>query len=60
MTILSLSTDKVNMHARHETALIRILAQLTAESSKQKDVSNGKHMKASLLRCKTTECPNRL
>ncbi|CAM9185901.1 unnamed protein product [Ectocarpus fasciculatus] len=35
VTILELSTEKMNMHARHETELNKMLSQISTESSKQ-------------------------
>lgn len=39
VTILSLSTEKMDMHTRHEEDLSRWLSQLSAESSKQTQVT---------------------
>lgn len=39
VTILELSTEKMNMHARHETELNKMLSQISTESSKQTSVS---------------------
>lgn len=39
MTILSLCTDKVNMHSRQEQEFLRLLTQLSTEESKQANVS---------------------
>lgn len=40
VTILELSTEKMNMHTRHENDLNKMLSQLSTESSKQTNVSN--------------------
>lgn len=40
VTILELATEKMNMHARHENDLNKMLSQLSTESSKQTSVSN--------------------
>lgn len=39
VTILSLCTEKANMHTRHEQEFVRLLSQLSAEEIKQTHVS---------------------
>lgn len=41
VTILELSMEKMNMHARHEEDLNKIISQLSTESSKQMAVRYG-------------------